>query len=334
MKYYKDLLFPIIASVVLICFIHIYMFYSTPVQLNKAVVINIKKGTSAFGISRMLDKRGVISSSSLFMITAFSSQRATGLKAGRYAFYGELSPKDVIDILFYGKTIKCKVTIPEGSDIFDIADILSKLGLVDRDEFIKIANSRETARLFDFDAPTMEGYLFPETYFMVPTMSSFDMINKMVKQLDQVYTPECEARAKKLSKEKKLKLTRHEVLTMASLIEKEAITPEEMPVIASVFYNRLKRGMKLQSDPSAIYGIDRSGQKVFRKDLSRDSAYNTYKYKGLPIGPICNPGKRAIIAALYPAKTNYLYFVSQGDRTHYFSKSLKEHNRAIARIYK
>lgn len=304
------------------------MFITTPVLLSGPVTLNIKSGTSAWNISKELKNSDIISSASLFMLTALSSQKARHLQAGIYVFEGKLCPKEVIDIIFHGKTLMYKVTIPEGSNIFDIGNILSAKGLINKDEFIRLANSKELLEFFNLDTPTMEGYLSPETYYLSPNMTPIEIMGVMINQFHHVYTPELAERAGDLG------LSPKEVITLASIIEKEAVCPQEMPLISAVFHNRLKRGMRLQSDPTAIYGIEDFHRKIAKKDLMRNSAYNTYRHSGLPPGPICNPGKRAIIAALYPAKKDYLYFVSKGDGHHHFSSTLAEHNRAINRTRK
>lgn len=328
MKDCRGLFFSIVSSLIIIGIIHIYVFITTPVLSNTPVAINIKSGTSAWNISKELEERGVVSNASLFMLVALYSQKVRHLQAGIYVFEGELCPKGVIDILFCGKTIRYKVTIPEGSNIFDVADVLLAKGLGDRHEFIRLARSRQTAKFFDLDAPTMEGYLFPETYFLSPDMTPLEIMGIMVNQLHHVYTPNLANKARDWG------LSENEVITLASIVEKEAVYPQEMPIISAVFHNRLKKGMRLQSDPTTIYGIEGFQGKISKEDLLRDSAYNTYRHFGLPPGPICNPGGSAITAILYPAKVDYLYFVSKGDGHHDFSSTLAEHNKAINRARK
>ncbi len=306
--------------------IHTYTFITTPSNPPESLLMEIKPGTSAWEISRQLEEKGVITDSLMFMAIATGTGKVTHLQAGTYVFEGRHYPLDIMHILFKGRTLKYRITIPEGSTIFDIASIVAETGLLSREEFFNSAQDPETTAFFGIDAPSMEGFLYPDTYYLAPHMTPREIMGKMVERFHEVFTGDMLRRAQELD------MSVTQVVILASIIEKEAVLSREMPIISSVFHNRLKCGMRLQSDPTAIYGIDGFRRRISSKDLKRDTPYNTYRYGGLPPGPICNPGVKAISAALWPADTKYLFFVSQGNGTHYFSRSHTEHRDAIRKM--
>ncbi len=305
-------------------FIHTFSFLTTPVTPPKPVRLDILPGQGAWEISKILQKTGVISNAGTFITIAALSGKAKHMQAGAYVFEGNHVPLDIMNILFRGKTQRFRVTIPEGYTIYQIGEVISKTGLLTKDRFITSTRSKQTRDFFTVPAPSMEGFLFPDTYYLAPQMTPLEIMSKMNERFRSVYTPAMEQRSKVLG------MSKLEVITLASLIEKEAVAPLEKPLISSVFHNRMMKGMRLQSDPSAVYGIDGFTGKIGPDDLLRESPYNTYRHEGLPPGPICNPGLDSIKAALWPAKTEYLYFVSKGDGKHVFSRTLQEHNRAIS----
>jgi UPF0755 protein len=258
------------------------------------------------------------------MSVAVLTGTARRLQAGLYVFEGTHAPMEVMDILFRGRTLRYKVTIPEGFTLFQVAQAVAKTGIISRDAFVESALDPATREFFQVDAPSMEGFLFPDTYFFAPTMTPLEIMARMVGRHREAYTREMEDRAKRMG------MSATEVITLASMIEKEAVAPQDKVLISSVFHNRLNRGMRLQSDPTAVYGVEGFSGRISPDDLLRDTPYNTYRRRGLPLGPICNPGIGSIRAALWPARTNYLYFVARGDGTHAFSSSLEEHNRSIS----
>ncbi|HRV34356.1 MAG TPA: endolytic transglycosylase MltG [Desulfomonilia bacterium] len=306
--------------------IHTYTFITTPSNPPESLLMEIKPGTSAWEISRQLEEKGVITDSLMFMAIATGTGKVTHLQAGTYVFEGRHYPLDIMHILFKGRTLKYRITIPEGSTIFDIASIVAETGLLSREEFFNSAQDPETTAFFGIDAPSMEGFLYPDTYYLAPHMTPREIMGKMVERFHEVFTGDMLRRAQELD------MSVVQVVILASIIEKEAVLSREMPIISSVFHNRLKCGMRLQSDPTAIYGIDGFRRRISSKDLKRDTPYNTYRYGGLPPGPICNPGVKAISVALWPADTKYLFFVSQGNGTHYFSRSHTEHRDAIRKM--
>lgn len=315
----------LIASLLLsVLFIHTCSYLKTSVTPPKAVRMDIEPGQSAWEISRTLQEKGVISHAPTFMALAAVTGKAKRLQAGSYVFEGNHFPQDIMDILFRGRTLRYRITIPEGYTIQQVGAAVEMTGLLPGDSFVRRAIDPASAAFFNIKAPSLEGFLYPDTYFLVPHITPLEIMAKMVDRFNTIYSPEMVHRAERLG------LTRLEVITLASIIEKEAVVQTEKPVISSVFHNRLKKGMRLQSDPTAIYGIDGFSGRIGQKDLLRDTPYNTYRHPGLPPGPICNPGLDSIKAALWPARTDYLYFVAQGNGTHAFSTSLEAHNRAVS----
>jgi UPF0755 protein len=309
-------------------FIHTCSFLTTPITPPKPVRIDILPGQGAWEITKVLQKTGVISNAGTFIAIAALTGKAKRMQAGAYVFEGNHVPIDIMNILFRGKTLRYRITIPEGYTIYQIGEVVSKTGLLSKDRFVTSTRSKQTTDFFAVSAPSMEGFLFPDTYYLAPHMTPLEIMAKMIERFKDVYTPVMEQRSKVLG------MSKLDVITLASLIEKEAYASSEKPLISSVFHNRMILGMRLQSDPSAVYGIDGFTGKISPNDLLRESPYNTYRHVGLPPGPICNPGLDSIRSALWPAKTDYLYFVSKGDGTHVFSHTLQEHTRAISKITK
>lgn len=302
---------------------HTYIFLITPRTPLRPLMIDIRPGMSAWQISRELERQGIITDKTMFMACAVLTGKVTHLQAGSYVFEGTHYPFDIISILFKGRTMKYRITIPEGSTIYDVGAIVAETGLLSKSDFVRIATSPATTEFFGIEVPTMEGFLYPDTYFLAPHMTSLEIMAKMVNRFNEA----CPANIRERSKE--LGMTMPEVVTLASIIQKEAVTASEKPVIASVFHNRLKRNMPLQSDPTAVYGIDGFRRRILPEDLRRVSPYNTYRVQGLPPGPICSPDARSIHAALWPARTGYMFFVSRGGGRHYFSRTYEEHAQAI-----
>ena len=214
------------------------------------------------------------------------------------------------------------MTIPEGFTSAQIAELLGKKGLVEKGEFLLLTGDQDLVRRYGIAGAGLEGYLYPDTYRFYRGMTALSVVDVMVKRFKEVTAPFVE-RAEQLG------MAFEDIVALASIVEKETGLAEERPVIASVFLNRLKRGIRLESDPTVIYGLTGFNGNLTRKDLSKPTPYNTYLIPGLPPGPIANPGLDAIKAVLFPAKTNYLYFVSKNDGSHYFSRTLAEHNRAV-----
>ncbi len=302
-------------------------FSSRPVAPPAPTIIQIKPGSGAYEIAQNLNEQQIITNAELFMILAVLSGRIKYLQAGTYIFDGARKPGDVINMLFKGQIYQLKLTVPEGANIFDIANGLAKLEVTGQQDFLSAARSIKTCEFFQIEAPSMEGFLYPDTYYLAKEMTPIEIMGRMVSRFHQAYPASYEQRAAELN------LSRLEVVTLASIIEREAVVQDEKPLISSVFHNRLKRGMRLQSDPTAVYGrADFNGGKIRPEDLRNDNPYNTYRNGGLPPGPIANPDATSIKAALWPAETKYLYFVARGGGRHTFSTNLKDHNRAVAEL--
>ena len=281
----------------------------------------LRPGYSTRRIAAELKSAKVIRSEYSFVIWHYF-HRKHSLKAGEYLFESPANEIDVHKRLVRGDIYVYTVVIPEGYTMFDIANAIQEAGLGSRDEFLKIAQS-ETALVSDLapEAHSLEGYLFPNTYQFTRTQSMQEMVSAMVKQFRQV--------AQQIGLSNDVQKT----VTMASIIEKETGIPDERPLVASVYYNRLANHIALDADPSVIYAELLNGNyqgALHHADMRIDSPYNTYRHPGLPPGPIGNPGKSSLEAAMHPAQTDYYYFVSDGNGRHRFARSLEEHNRNVA----
>ncbi len=228
--------------------------------------------------------------------------------------------------MLLGKGVFRRVTIPEGLTVSEVADLLDKAGIANKERFLMESEDPELLSSLQLDGKGLEGYLFPDTYYFTPFATEKDVIIAMVEEFRKAFNPEMVAQSKAIG------LDLHQVVTLASLIEKETGFNEERALVSAVFHNRLKLGIPLQSDPTVIYGLKNFSGTLTRKDLESPSPYNTYRIQGLPPGPICNPGVSSLTAALNPAQVPYLYFVSKNDGSHLFSVNLQDHNRAV-RIY-
>ncbi|MFQ5882491.1 MAG: endolytic transglycosylase MltG [Candidatus Methylomirabilales bacterium] len=287
-------------------------------------VVYIKPETPSTEIADLLKQEGVIQDRLLFLFFTLLRGSYDRLKAGEYEFIPSMGLLEVIRVLEEGKVLVHKVAIPEGATLRQVVRLLHNEGLVDRERFLQLTTNALVANHYIPEAETLEGFLFPDTYYFIKGMAEEEIIDAMVQRFFRAFTAEDELRARQLG------LSRYEIVTLASIIEKEAVLNREKPVIAGVFYNRLRRGMRLQADPTVTYGRRHRGP-ITRRDLRADHPYNTYVQDGLPPGPIASPGAAALKAALNPASVKYLYFVSKNDGTHYFSRTLKEHHRAIRR---
>lgn len=288
-----------------------------------ARIVDIPEGTAFRQVAALLEKEGIIASQWAFLLLGKLTMSDRKILAGEYALHPAMRPPDILAHLQSGRVVLHAVTIPEGYTADQIAALLEQKGLAEKGEFIRLVHDRAFIRSLSLEAASLEGYLFPDTYRFPRHKQARDLITIMVAGLWQAFTPEFLARARNVN------MTPHEVLTLASLIEKETSVGDERPLISAVFHNRLKRRIPLQSDPTVIYGLPAFNGNLTKRDLAVASPYNTYRVAGLPPGPIASPGADSIRAALYPAATNYLYFVSRNDGTHKFSSTLVEHNRAV-----
>ncbi len=285
-------------------------------------VVYIKPDTESSAIAELLKREGIIQNRFLFLLFTMLRGSSDRLKAGEYEFTPSMGLLDVIRILEEGRVLVHKVTIPEGSTVWQIATLLDEEGLVERERFLELTMDTGVASYYVPEADTLEGFLFPDTYYFIKGVTGEEIIETIIQRFFRTFTSEDELRARKLG------MSVYQIVTLASIIEKEAVVDREKAIIAGVFYNRLRRGMRLQADPTVLYGKKHRGR-ITRRDLRTKHPYNTYVQDGLPPGPIANPGEAALKAALHPARVSYLYFVSKNDGTHHFSQTLKEHNRAV-----
>jgi len=283
----------------------------------------VEKGQSFNSTLDSLEKAGVIKSPFKFRLFARIKGYDKKIHAGEYALSSVMPPALILDTMLRGKVYLHKITVPEGFNIHQVASVISEAGFGTGENFMKIATDPSFLQEKGIHAGTLEGYLFPDTYYFPKDESCENIISTMVERFQSVFTPEWEKRAGELG------FSIHEIITLASIIEKETALQDERRVISSVFHNRLKKGMRLETDPTVIYGIKNFNGNITRKNLSETTPYNTYKITGLPPGPIAGPGYESIKAALYPAETDYLFFVSKNDGSHIFSADFKEHNRAV-----
>ena len=284
--------------------------------------VAIPAGTTFRAAADSLASAGVIRAPFFFRAYASIRGQDRAIKPGSYEFRRGSSWDAVLATLTDGGTARGAVTVPEGYDLRQITPLLAKA--LDAPEDSVIAAVRDTALLRRLDVPTpaLEGYLFPETYTFAPGTTPRGAVSRMVAEFERRWRPEWDAQLQKLA------MSRHDVITLASIVEKEARKPEERPVIAAVYHNRLKRRMPLQADPTVQYARGAHTSRVLYKDLEVDSPYNTYRRAGLPPGPIASPGTPSITAALFPANVPYLFFVAAPDGHHEFRTTFEEHTRA------
>jgi len=297
---------------------------------NEATIYEVAPGLSFRAVAKDLEKKGLIRNAELFVILAKIRGGTSRMKVGEYEIAKNARPSEVLSILVSGKSIEHKITIAEGLSIFEIADLFQEGALCSREEFLKTVRDPEVVQaLLGEKQASLEGYLFPETYSYTKFTDYHEILHEMVAKFLEVY--------KTIEPQSHLQgWDRHKIVTLASIIEKETGAPQERPVISSVFHNRLEKKMMLQTDPTIIYGkAVQSGHieiNITRADLSRPTAYNTYTFRGLPPGPIANPGREALLAAVQPAQSAYLYFVSHNDGTHQFSEDYKAHQKAVQKF--
>jgi UPF0755 protein len=294
-----------------------------PVKPAQTTFVLLRPGWSTRHIAQALQRQGVVRSSAAFLMLQYAEGVKT-LKAGEYKFDQPASALDVWRRLLRGDVYARTVVVPEGYNLYDIAAAVEQAGLGSADEFIAVAKGDTVlVRELDPDATTLEGYLFPDTYQFTRIDGVTDIAAAMVRRFRQ------EAQKIGLLGNPNM----HRIVTMASIVEKETAVPVERPLVASVYYNRLEKNMLLGADPTVIYAALLAGRyrgTIYQSDLQFDSPYNTYKYPGLPPGPIANPGVASLEAALHPAQSDFLYFVSDNNGHHRFACSPAEHARNVA----
>jgi len=300
-----------------------FLYANSPTDVHQPISINIEKGASFKQIAKKLYDAHLIDHLKYFNYLARLLKADTRIQSGTYTLSPCMSPHYILNQLIAGNVALTRVVFPEGYTIALMSEILEQSEIISKEEFVSYVNNPEIVRALGIEADSLEGYLFPDTYYFEKHSRPERVVKTMMKKFWQVFDQTLCKRAEEIG------FSIHETVTFASIVEKETGQAHERPKIASVFHNRLKRNMRLESDPTVIYGIPNFDGNLTRTHLKLTTPYNTYRIKGLPRGPIANPGENAIRAALYPESTNYLYFVSKQDGTHHFSTNLKAHNRAV-----
>lgn len=291
-------------------------------------IVIIPERSSFQQVAAVLEREELIRSRAAFVWFGRFQSADRKVQAGEYELNPSMPPAEILARLSSGQVVLHPTLIPEGLTMVQIADILAQQGVADRQEVLRLMKDPAFIASLGIKADTLEGYLYPDTYKFPKGVKPKEIITAMVEHLRQVYGPDLEARAQDL------KMTQHQVLTLASVIEKESGSNGEREEISAVFHNRLKKRIPLQSDPTVIYGLPNYDGNIHKKDLLSSSPYNTYRVIGLPPGPIANPGIQSIRATLYPSASRALYFVSKNDGTHQFSATLAEHNEAVEKYQK
>lgn len=308
-----------------------FQFLQTPAGAEqKEIIYEVRPQKSFNSVALELQNLGLIKNAQIFSWYARLTGQRSKMKVGEYRFETKMRPQDVLAILTSGKSIEKPFTIPEGLNIYEIAEEYEKNGFGKQKDFLNLCKDKE----FIFSVlgerlDSLEGYLYPETYQITKFTDTKSLLQAMTRRFFLVYK-ELESIPTEST------LTRHQKVTLASIVEKETGAPQERPTIASVFYNRLKLGMRLQTDPTIIYGIaEMTGlipNNIQKEDILKPTAYNTYVIAGLPPGPIANPGKQALLSVFKPAETKFLYFVSRNDGTHVFSETYAQHSGAVQKF--
>jgi UPF0755 protein len=302
------------------------MFNRVPDSPAATKIFEVREGANVTRIAEELKAQEIISRKWVFLWGYRLFFSSHSLKAGEYALSVPLSPKEVLNLLIAGRTHLHSFTVAEGLTRRETAEELENAGFVNPAVFLEVSADPSPIAAWDPDARDLEGYLFPETYSFPKGTTEATIVTAMTEQFKTVFQARWKARAEELG------MSVREIVTLASLIEKETSKPEERALVSSVFHNRLRIKMKLDCDPTIVYALKQIGEYTGRlryKDLKHDSPYNTYLYGGLPPGPIANPGRASLEAALYPADSEFFYFVSRNDGSHHFSRTYREHVNAV-----
>ena len=304
-------------------------FIRTPASSEpEEVVMEVPVGMSVPALSELLHGQGLVRSAGKFRWLVRFKGAARQIKAGEYQLSTGLRPGELLSKIIRGEVRLHQITFPEGYTLKQMAELLEASKLVNAERFIAAATDPPFVHSLSIPATSLEGYLFPDTYRFARGLPVETVLRSFVTMFNQHFGPVQQEQARKLG------FTRHQVVILASVVEKETAVAEERPLIAGVFLNRLRKRIRLQSDPTVIYGLRNFDGNLTRAHLQKDTPYNTYTRRGLPIGPICNPGAASIQAVLNPTSTSYLYFVAKKDGTHHFSATLVEHNAAVLRHQK
>lgn len=302
-------------------------YANAPAPVTEDTTVFIPKGAGVREISGILARHRLLADDHRFLLLAAATGTARHLLAGEYLIPARATPLQILRLLEQGSVIRETVTIPEGLNIGQTAALLAKDGWIDEQRFTSLTKNLDFIRSLDMDQSSLEGYLFPDTYQLTRgEMTEKDILRMMTRRFARVW--------QEVTADRKPTMSRHQIITLASIVEKETGDAAERPLIARVFLNRLACNMRLQSDPTVIYGIADFDGDLTGKHLRLENPYNTYVINGLPPGPICSPGQKAMEAVLRPAAGPSLFFVSKNDGTHHFSITLNEHNQAVAKYQK
>jgi UPF0755 protein len=297
----------------------------SPLVAGGPLLVEIPPHDGVVGIGRRLRDAGVIRSAAVFVALSGVRGSARRLKAGEYEVPVAASTLAVLRLIESGRVKQHLVLHPEGATVSELARVLEAERLAAAADVLRVARDPAFLRAQGIDGPSVEGYLFPDSYQFVRGMTTEEILGRMVQRLRAKLGPDIATHARER------RLSVHQLLTLASIIEREAVVRDEMRIISGVFWNRLRRDMPLQADPTVQYAVEKERQTLTRADLAAEHPYNTYRNLGLPPGPIASPGLQAVQAALDPASVPYLYFVALDDRRHHFSVTVEEHNAAVAR---
>ena len=303
-----------------------FLYYSQPTGLQSPRTITIPTGSSARAIGIVLEREGIIRSGQIFSWTVRLQGLSHKLEAGTYQLDGLRDLPGIVQLLLEAPLQMRKATIPDGLTRHETAGVLSRQGIIDSTRFVQLSENRTFTARLGIDEPTLEGYLFPETYFFSMESDEEAVIRRLVKQFHQFMNDDALARLDTIG------LSIHQMVTLASIVEREAQDADERPLIAGVFLRRLSLNRRLESCATVEYALGVHKKRLTNADLRVKSPFNTYRHRGLPPAPIGSPGKAALIASLYPKKTEYLYFVARGDGTHIFSRTNVEHEAAKRQV--
>jgi UPF0755 protein len=319
---------PLLLVAMFLVFDFRYYAVSPVDQLSVAKTIDIPKGSGFLRVTDILDQAGLVKNRFYFWMLALGKKTTRNIRAGEYELSSGMSPAKILDILVRGEIKGYYVILPEDFTVSEMAQRLATYRLIQEKEFMTLATDRIFLDSLGIEGNSLEGYLYPDTYLLDRSMTTEEIIRMIVRRFWKKVTPELRERAEEIG------LTLTEWVTLASIIGKESGNSDEKPLISAVFHNRLKRGMKLQSDPTAVYLLEPAGvptRTIRKEDLKSDTPHNTYRIDGLPPSPIANPSIDSLRAALYPADVKYLYFVSKNDGSHHFSTSFNAHNQAVSK---